>query len=267
MDMNRPTLKLIADAYKEDDPDKYWDIIRELHERGTNLEFDAARTLTKSDNSMKRKIGADILGQLCWEKDKFQEDSFQKESVQILISLLSDKNNDVIYSAAVALGHRKAEEAIPHLMKLKSHKDNSIRLGVVLGVTGYENLYAIDTLIELSKDSERDVRDWATFGLGTQCEVNTPELRTALKARLSDEDSEIRGEAIVGLANRKDKDIAKAILKELKSDETGVLVLEAATLIADKKFLPTLKKWHETLKNDDDSYFLNLLDADIKSCS
>ncbi len=263
--MKQTSKELIEKAlkvYQEDDQDKGWEFIAEIQRRGTREEFNIAKEQTKSNDPIRREIGADILGQLGWQKSKFR-----KASVKILISLLKDENEDVIYAAATALGHREAPEAIPHLRKLKDHTSENIRHSVVYGLTGYEDEDTINTLIELSNDSDRDVRDWATFNLGTQCEVDTPELRKALKDRLTDEDSIIRGEAMVGMAKRKDKGIKDFILKELESEEIGILTLEAATLIADKKFLASLRKWKKVLENDDDSYFQNVLNDTIKACS
>ena len=62
----------------------------------------------------------------------------------------------------------------------------------------------LQTLIGLSGDSEDDVRDWATFALGTLADADEPELRDALAARLDDPDEATRLEAVHGLAVRGD---------------------------------------------------------------
>ena len=63
---------------------------------------------------------------------------------------------------------------------------------------------AIEALIPLTADSDADVRDWATFAIGTQSDADYPELREALVQRLDDKSSKVREEAIAGLAKRKD---------------------------------------------------------------
>ncbi len=59
--------------------------------------------------------------------------------------------------------------------------------------------------IDLSLDSDKDVRDYACFALAAQWrEVDTPALRDALAARLDDIDRDTRSEALLGLAYRRD---------------------------------------------------------------
>lgn len=81
---------------------EYWNIIAELHSRGTSLEFNAAKTLTSFSDPVMREMGADILGQLGWSTK-----TFHIESVALLIDLLNDPHEDVVASAAFALGHRQ----------------------------------------------------------------------------------------------------------------------------------------------------------------
>jgi len=57
------------------------------------------------------------------------------------------------------------------------------------------------------------------LGFGTQIEIDSPEIRLALLKGTSDEDSEIRGEALVGLANRKDSSAIELLLNEWKNFE------------------------------------------------
>jgi HEAT repeat protein len=43
----------------------------------------------------------------------------------------------------------------------------------------------VDALIQLCRDTDRDVRDWATFTLGSQFKSDSPSLRAALHERLT----------------------------------------------------------------------------------
>ena len=78
------------------------------------------------------------------------------------------------------------------------------------------------------------MRDWATFGLGSQIDPDTPEIREALARRLNDQDRDTRLEALVSLAKRKDDRVLKPLLAELSSDQdVAELALTAAEALAD----------------------------------
>lgn len=63
----------------------------------------------------------------------------------------------------------------------------------------------IQVAIRLTGDVDKKTRDWACFALAEQWrEIDTPELREALVARLDDIDHDTRLEALVGLAYRRD---------------------------------------------------------------
>lgn len=269
---SQSTAELIAKAYiahkesddddeNEEKEDKYWRIIGELHKRGSSCEFNAAKTLTESKDIVERQIGANILGQLGW-----LEKTFHEESIAILIPLLSDEADDVIASAAFSLGHRNDPRGIPYLVRLIGHNNPRVRFGVVSGLSGFDDERAVDALIQLSRDSDYDVRNWATFGLGSLCNMDTEELRKALIERLSEEDHEIRGEALIGLARLKDENVKEAIMKELMGEFHGSWVLEATELMGDPEFCPLLRKLRVHIENEEDSYFLKDVDNAILAC-
>lgn len=255
------TSNLIKSAYKTDNKYVYWKIIGELHSRGSQVEFDAARLLAKSDDSTNREIGADILGQLDWSEKKFHDDC-----VLILIELLKDEEPDVIASAAFSLGHRTDLKAITNLIKLVEHTKPWVRHGVAFGLIGLEDETAIDALILLSQDSDFDVRNWATFGLGSMCEIDTPELRNALFERITDDEHEIRGEALVGLATRKDRKVCDAVMRELEGEFNGNWAVQAAGLLASSQFISILESLKLRLpENTEDRFFEDIEDA-ISAC-
>ena len=104
----------------------------------------------------------------------------------------------------------------------------------------------------------RYVRDWATFGLGFQCDVDTQEIRTALYDRLFELDDEIRGEALVGLARRKDERVVDLIIERLEANDIDFCLLEAAEEFADARFCPALTNL-ELVSADDDEYWRRLI--------
>ena len=150
---------------------------------------------------------------------------------------------------------------------LADHENPLVRFGVTYGLTGQDDDLAISTLITLAKDSDREVRNWAVFGLGSQTEADSPAIREALCIALDDEDSEIRGEALVGLANRKDSKVVTAILREWERDEVNILSIEAARAVRDARLLDELREFLETLDFENDSFFKSQIEGAIAACS
>jgi HEAT repeat protein len=107
------------------------------------------------------------------------------------------------------------------LIEMKCHSDAHIRWAVALGMCGCTEIAAIQTLIELMEDPDDDVRNWATFELGTQCDADSSEIREALQKRLEDSFSEARDEAVWGLAKRKDSLDLRLLLERLESEKVS----------------------------------------------
>ncbi|MCB1592076.1 MAG: HEAT repeat domain-containing protein, partial [Alphaproteobacteria bacterium] len=259
---NLTTKELIEAAYKEQNDDDFWEMIVDLHCRGSDTELHASLDLIKSDDPISRQIGAQIISQLDPGKQTYHE-----QAIKALIPLLEDKNEDVIEVAAFGLGHRQDKRNISHLLKVVDHPNANIRHGVVMGLSRIEDPAAISGLIKLSADSDYDTRNWATFGLGSQCDMDTPEIRKALRERLSDEDPEIRGEALIGLAKRKDSQVKQAIIKELTSEFLGSLAIEAAGVLADPDFIPLLEELKRVEKDNLPKSMLRDIEEALESCS
>ncbi len=213
----RPTAELLALARSEwldenDDPlDRWWETMSILQWRATPEIFQAAERWCGCADPMERRLGIIILRGIGRETG-----AFHAEAVAQLITLLSDADLAVVTGAAYALGERNDPSAISHLLPLLGHPDPEVRGGVAHGLSSHDDARAIAGLIELSRDAEREVRDWATFDLGSMTQVDTADLREALLARVMDEDPETRGEALIGLANRRDERAVGPILRELE---------------------------------------------------
>jgi HEAT repeat protein len=80
----------------------------------------------------------------------------------------------------------------------------------------------------LAQDTDEHVRDWATFGLGVLGQVDSPEIREALVTRLSDTNLDVREEALVGLAKRKDRKAIPALIGELSQGDLSDRLREAS---------------------------------------
>lgn len=189
-----------------------------------------------SPDPILRAIGADILAQL-GVREGVAEHPFADESVPTLVSLLADTEPRVAMSALYALGHLGRGE--PGLLaQLANHPSGDIRCALAYALGGRTDEVSIDTEILLSEDQDVDARNWATFAIGALLELDSPAIRDALAARLTDGDDEVRGEAIGGLAKRQDERAVEAIVRELEQPDVMTLAIEATAAMPRREFLP-----------------------------
>ena len=211
----RSTDELIALALTERDEDAAWDPVVVLHFRATPEVLSKALALCRSSVTKERELGADILGQLGVPERAFSEECFNS----LKVMLAKETEPDVLQSIAVAYSHLFDPRAVELLAPLRNHASEDVRLAVVHGLSRHRDDLAIRSLIELSTDKDEDVRNWATFGLGSMIETDTSEIREALFARLADANEEARGEALVGLARRKDGRVFDPLVEEFGLSE------------------------------------------------
>jgi HEAT repeat protein len=261
----KPTDELIQLALTASDEEHNpgWDAIWVLRYRATREVFEAARTLCESHDPIKRTVGADILAQL-----GVTTHSYLDETLEILFNLVdTEQDNRVLNSVGVGLGHISPEpRKVKPLLKLKNHADPDVRFGVALGLCCEEDPLAIQALIELSSDENDEVRDWATFALGTQTDVDSPQLREALFRRAIDpnDSSNAPGEALAGLAKRHDERAFELILKHLEAGNSGTLIFEAAENLADPRLYAALVGLRDDPDYDD--YERSCLEDAILAC-
>ncbi len=235
----RSTAELIQLALSQDEnDDDYWETLFILYYRATHDIVEAARLLCQSPLPQERSLGAALLGQL-----GIPERAFPAESLEILCDLIKRENDPkVLETALFSLGHLPDPQTIDVRLQFKRHPNADVRFAVTQGFAACKDPRAIQALVELSTDENSDVRDWATFGLGSQIETDTPTIREALLQRLTDTDNDTRGEALVGLALRKDMRVLEALMAELERADVGSLAVEAAETLADPCRCPALRR-------------------------
>ncbi|MBJ6761929.1 HEAT repeat domain-containing protein [Myxococcaceae bacterium JPH2] len=256
----RSTEELIQAALAGDEDDEgAWEAIWTLRRRGTRTELDAALQLLGSPSARARGCGVDILAQL-----GAAQPTFSAERGDALLDLLRrEQEPAVLCSIGVALGHLREPRALSVLLDLANHPSAEARYGATHGLSVLESPEALAVLIRLSADQDRDVRDWATFSLGSLREdLDTPELRDALAARLHEEDSETFGEALVGLATRKDPRAVEPARAALGGGRVTVYVLEAASALGEPSFYPLLIALRDS-RAPADEHFRSVLDEVI----
>lgn len=234
------TSTLIRRALEASNDDSYWACIGVLHERGTREVLDVARELLLSESVDRRALGAGVLGQLGYRTEEF---AIERRD-HLLQLVRTDPSPEVVASALHALSHARRSDdptGTKAICLQAGHKCRNVRRGVVMALLGHDDRHAINTLIRLSSDAESDIRDWSTFGIGTQTDVDSPRLRAALRARANDEDADTRGEALVGLAKREDPGVETLLLAELGTGDPGTLVFEAVREYGHPRLLEPLE--------------------------
>jgi HEAT repeat protein len=195
-----------------------WDAVSALRRRGTDEVFHLAVNYCESAVPLERARGLNVLAELGAGRPQ-SERPHAGESVTIAIEHLRDEDPMVSDAAAWALAHLGGDAAISALITLRENADPDIRWAVANGLNGSERADAIAAIIELMDDPDDNVRDWATFALGTQCGVDTPEIREALRKRLSDSYVMARNEAVWGLAQHKDPQGIRMVIERLSAAE------------------------------------------------
>lgn len=203
----RPVAELIGAALSAMDEDVGWDAVAALHWRGTEEVLVAAQKLCRSRSDRERELGCDILGQL-----GVPERTFPTECARILLDVLeAEAAPTVLRSIFVAFSHLGDERGANSALSWVAHEDHEVRHAVVLALASFESDKTVSALTSLTTDDHPHVRDWATFSLAQQTKADSPAIREALAARLSDVDADTRGEALVGLANRGDERAVAAV--------------------------------------------------------
>lgn len=258
----RSNEELIQTALTAKDDEAYWEATAVLWYRPQDQVLEMTRRLFASGAARERALGAHILSAA--------ESMPPDESLALLLPLLEiDQDAEVLGAIGFALGQIGDRRAIAPLIRLKDHPDAEVRYGVVLGLLPHPDDQAVAILTELSADPDVGVRNWATFGLGLCEDVDTPAIRAALWGRVTDENDEVRAEALEGLALRGDQDIVEPLVQELAGVEDEMwpplyrAAMEAGTRLGDPRLHEMLVKLRAfTNANEVDEE----LEAAIKNC-
>ena len=217
-DDTRTVMELFAAALAGDEEDEVaWDAVHVLRRRGTQEVFEMAKAYCDSPQEKERARGLDVLAQL--GAGKPEHERYLPDCVSLAVDALQDSSPAVVRSAAWALCHLGTSAGVEALVKLTKHPDQAVRHAVSASIAVSECETGIAALIELAEDVDDEVRDWATFTLGCQCDEDTPEIREALRRRLNDRHEDARQEGIWGLAKRRDREGLELLLARLASDE------------------------------------------------
>jgi hypothetical protein len=228
-----------------------------------------------SAEAVVRATGCDLLGLVCDFDDAYREDAAtallacaasEAEAVSragtgaaaksgvagsgSVLRLVSEPVVDVRWHLAGALGSTRDARAEPLLARWADQADADLRRQVAGGLswvaTGEPNGPGVRALMRLTRDAEPEVRNWATFALGSMLEVDTVEIRTTLWDRVGDDYPEAHAEGVRGLARRHDPravDLLAALLDA--EDGADPLNFQAAQILGAPALVPHLSR-HDT---------------------
>ena len=132
-----------------------------------------------------------------------------------------------------------AERYEPPSEFLKALMDNDAPL-----VSGEQAEANLRRLVEMTRDEHPANRDWATLLLA-QLDIDDGQVRDALLNAAEDENTYVRAEAILGLAQR-DKALALPLLqRELSGEVVAVPLFEAAAIVAHPSLAADLRAFAE----------------------
>lgn len=230
---------LFAETLSGDyDSDPPWNAVRELRKLGSQAVFHRAADWCQSQDPLRRARGADILAQI--GVGVGQPHGFPQESFAIISAMALRETEPLPLASAIhALGHLEDARAIEILVSQQSNQDADVRFAVAsaLGTFAKDPL-AASALIQLAVDPDADVRDWATFAIGEFSGLDSPEVRGILLRNFSDPSDDVRYEAMVGLAKRRDPRVLSALIEALGQPDVSSATLEAASAMLGQTEVP-----------------------------
>ena len=241
---------LLARAAGLTDEDEYWDVVSELQGKGGQNLLERATDLTTANDPAMRRLGCDILGQIGYNEGF----PYRTITLPVLMEALTRESDASVIAAAIrALGHHGLPDPLELVVPHATHADSRVRIAVAHALpticgTGWltSTHHGVVALIKLTGDEDSKVRDWATFGLGTQLAVDGPTVRDCLFARLEDTDADTRAEAMVALARRHDPRIITFVREALAGEVVAKAAVESAGYLRDPSLhesLASLEPW------------------------
>ncbi|MFN7936199.1 MAG: HEAT repeat domain-containing protein [Bryobacteraceae bacterium] len=216
----------------EYDSDEAWAAVYALHRDASQETFDRAIQWSCDADPLKRARAVDILCQIYskLEEPPFLQFLFRNEAYARIIELMdTEQDPSVILSGIYALGHLHNEGGVPRILRYLNHPDRDFRYAVTMSLGHCANHPdALSGLMQLCTDTDREIRDWAMFGLGSQEDADSEEIRATLLRGLDDEHENVREEAAVGLAKRKSVCLLPKLFVMLDNPDFTKMIGEAA---------------------------------------
>ncbi|MBI5779108.1 MAG: HEAT repeat domain-containing protein [Planctomycetes bacterium] len=174
-----------------------------------------------------------------------------EEVIKVLKELAGQPDKDeVVASAALALGNLKEASAVPILAKLIQRgvlyqgekSDRKVRTYAALGLGRIGTKEAVNELKKSLDDKDKDVQECVAIALGS---TKLPEALNPLIQLLSDRDLSVRGFAAISLSQILDKAVYPLLsdaYRNAKDPQVDGMIVLAMGLNGDKRAIPELQK-------------------------
>ena len=213
-----------------DDPDAYWAAVQAVQQKEPALVWAELAPLATSDDPVLRTLVPDVLRFLGGKAQPLRE-----QTIELFRKMLaSEADVGVLNAIALAFADIHHPAVVEFLVPLTRHEDPDLRRSAVQGL--FQAVEPVmDRFIELTKDTDGEVRNWAVFGLAALVEVRPQHvgaLREVFAASINDPNAEAKAEAVLGLARCLDRRALEPVRIGLNSgfDQYN----EAAQLLIDK---------------------------------
>lgn len=195
--------------------DDWREPVAALWRRGGEESFRAALAWCASEDPLRRAFAADVLGGPAGTE-------FADRALPLLRELCAGARTPELIGASVrALGRLSAVDgavdSLPEILRHGGHPDAAIRRRVAVALAGLvpgDHEAGVAALTALSADTDGSVRERATAALAG-VDADTPAIRAALTARLTDPVAVTAAEAARGLAVRRDPRAVDALARML----------------------------------------------------
>lgn len=229
-------------AVSDDEYDRAWKLVVRTARFGEVAATLAAARVTSPDPTA-RGVACDLLG----VASELHETVREAAATTLLAVAADETDHDVQWSLARALGATCDSRALPVLVGLAGHADAAVRLRAAMSLPDVmpeaTDNAGVDALLRLSRDSDPEVRNWATFGFGWQSAADSPAIREALWERTADSYPEAREEGIRGLARRRDPRALPLVAELLAEESAHIFTFDAAAYLGSPALLPLLENF------------------------
>ena len=217
--------KTLQGDYDDDEP---WAAVSAVRKIATQEVFDRSAEWCLSSDPLKRSRGYDILGQI----GNFNEALLARAFEVLAAAIVSEEDVRALNSVIHAIGHTYVDGGGKFILPYVNHADPTIRRAVAFALSSFhDEADSVGGLMTLMRDVDEDVRDWATFGVGSMSTLDSPTIREALLRNTADPNIDVREEAIDGLAQRKDERVLPLLFAALETDDLPPRIAEACSLM------------------------------------